>query len=227
MNFVELKPGTSVEGAEVPAYKSEIKSDKYIYLLAGTHGDEVEGVYVLNQLFEWLKENDAIEIPLLIVPILNVDGYRAGTRTNSHGVDLNRNYPANSWSSEARDAKYYPGKSALSEPENQYLIKLFDKYTPHLIISFHSWKPLLNYNGDDCEKYAAHVSKYNNYPVVADIDGHPTPGSLGDFGPEKYGSQVFTFECPPITDDKPLKKIWEENKIGLKSLMSSDLLANL
>ena len=39
---------------------------------------------------------------------------------------------------------------------------------------------MLNYNGDDCLKYAQLMEKFNNYPTVADIEGHPTPGSLGN-----------------------------------------------
>ena len=75
MNFTELKPGTTVEGAEIHAFKSEGKSTKYTYLMAGVHGDEVEGVYILKELFKWIKENEELNIPLVVIPILNVDGY--------------------------------------------------------------------------------------------------------------------------------------------------------
>jgi len=226
MHFAEVKNGQSVEGAEIKAYRSDVKAAKYIYLMAGVHGDEVEGVYILKELFAWLRENEELSLPVIIIPILNLDGYRAGTRTNSHGVDLNRNLPSTNWTGVARDKKYFPGAKSLSEPENQYLVKLFEKFPPNLIISFHSWKPLLNYNGKDCKKYADHLAHFNNYPVVDDIDGHPTPGSLGEFGPEKYGAQVLTFEAPLISDVLTLKEIWDENQIGLKSLLSSDLLTS-
>ena len=154
---------------------------------------------------------------------MNVDGYRASTRVNSHGVDLNRNYPTKNWSSEAREKKYFPGEKALSEPENQFLEKLFQKYPPRIIISFHSWKPMLNFNGD-CEKVAQFLESYNSYPVVAEIEGHPTPGSLGEYGPEKYKAPVLTFECPLLSEDVSLRKIWEENQQGLKELLLSNLL---
>ena len=222
MNFTPLKAGTSVEGDEISAYKSEDKSQKYIYLMAGVHGDEVEGVFILQELFKWLQDED-INIPLIVIPILNVDGYRAGTRVNAHGVDLNRNLPSSNWDEKAREDKYHPGETALSEPENKYLVKLFEKYQPSLILSLHSWKPMLNYNGNDCLKYAQIIHKYNNYPLVADIEGHPTPGSLGEFAPEKYNAQVLTFEAPLITDEKSLQSIWDENKAGLKALLKSEL----
>ena len=103
MDFIEVKvSGRSVEGDEIPCFRSESKASNYVYLIAGTHGDEVEGVYVLQQLFDWLKEDEECNLPLIVLPILNIDGYRASTRVNSHGVDLKRNYPSNNWSPEAR-----------------------------------------------------------------------------------------------------------------------------
>ena len=191
--------------------------------MAGTHGDEVEGVYVLQELFDWLKEDEDVNLPLIVLPILNVDGYRASSRVNAHGVDLNRNFPSSNWTKEAREKKYFPGEKALSEPENQFLDKLFQKHPPRFILSFHSWKPMLNYNGD-CENVAKFLEGYNSYPVHSEIEGHPTPGSLGEYGPEKYQTPVLTFECPLLSEEVSLRKIWEENKQGLQDLLKSDLL---
>jgi protein MpaA len=224
MNFIKLKSGTSVEGDEIPAYRSEPKASTYTYLMAGTHGDEVEGVYLLKQLFEWLQEEDSSPCSFIVIPILNVDGYRAGNRVNAHGVDLNRNYASSCWTSEVREPKYHPGSAPLSEPENIFLDKLFQKYPPHLIISFHSWKPFVNYNGN-CEEAARFIAKYNNYEVMGDIEGHPTPGSLGEYGPQKYSSPVLTFECPLLSDEVTLKDIWQENEKAFKELLKSQYVA--
>ncbi len=224
MNFTPLKSGSSVEGDQILAYKSEDKASKYNYLIAGVHGDEVEGVFILQELFKWVQDED-INAPVIVIPILNVDGYRSGTRVNAHGVDLNRNLPSSNWSDKTRGSKYHPGPEPLSEPENKFIVKLFEKYPPKFILTLHSWKPMLNYNGDDCLKYAQVVHQHNNYPLVADIDGHPTPGSLGEFGPEKYNAQVLTFEAPLISDELSLAQIWEENSQGLKALLTSELIA--
>ncbi len=222
MIFVDLKSGESVEGDIISAYKSDVKNNKYLYLMAGVHGEEVEGVYVLKQLFEWLQENDDLDLPIVVIPIMNVDGYRARTRVNSHGVDLNRNCPTKSWSPKFKKSKNNPGPSALSEPENKYLVGLFEKFPPALIISFHSWKPLLNYNGD-CKDVAEFIGQFNNYPLVSDFE-YPTPGCLGEYGPEKYNSPVLTFECPPLDKDIDLKQIWDQNREGLTELIKSDLI---
>lgn len=223
MIFDSIEPGKTVEGFEIPAFVTDVKSKKYIYLLGGTHGDEVEGVFVLQKLFEWLKDNHELaDLPMVIVPILNIDGYKASTRVNSHMVDLNRNYPTKDWSSEARKPKYNPGPGPLSEPENQFLEELFEEYPPAFILSFHSWKPILNFNGD-CQDIADFLAKHNNYPVQPEI-GYPTPGSLGTYGPEKYGAGVLTFECPVLDTDLSLQQIWEQNRIGLQELFIQKII---
>ena len=224
MIFTPLSSGESVEGNPIEAFKSNKAGDKYLYLMAGTHGDEVEGVYVLKQLFDWLKEEHALkDLPIIVVPILNPDGYRASTRVNAHAVDLNRNYPTENWSSEFKQDKYNPGPGPLSEPENEFLDQLFKKFHPGFILSFHSWKPILNYN-DDAKDIAEYLASYNEYKTAADI-GYPTPGSLGNYAPEKYGSPVLTFECPTLADSgQTLKEIWDDNEQGLKSLIQSELI---
>lgn len=223
MIFSELNPGTSVEGHTIPAFISDTKGSKYLYLLGGTHGDEVEGVYVLKELFSWLKtEHSLKDLPIIVIPILNVDGYRASTRVNAHQVDLNRNYPTKDWTKEHTETKYNPGPKALSEPENVYLDDLMKKYPPNFILSFHTWKPILNYNGDT-QDVAEFLSTYNKYPIASDI-GYSTPGSFGTYVPEKYKAGVLTFECPALATNKTLKDIWKENETGLKAFMQSDLL---
>ncbi len=223
MIFEQLPPGKTVQERKIISYKTAVKSSKFIHLLGGTHGDEVEGIYVLDALFQWLKvRHELKDLPVVVTPILNVDGYEQGTRVNAHCIDLNRNYPASDWSAEFTKDKYNPGPAPLSEPENKYLIGLFNKYPPSFVLSFHTWKPILNYNGN-CKDVADFLGLYNNYPVSETI-GYDTPGSLGTFVPEKYEAGVLTFECPPLSDTKSLKDIWQENQEGLKAFFSSPLV---
>lgn len=222
MNFLPLKSGRSAAENEIKSFQSDLRRKKYLFLLAGVHGDEVEGVYVLEQLFNWLKEAP-FELPLIVLPVLNVDGHQAQTRTNAHHVDLNRNLPTKAWQpTDPQDPKHYSGPQALSEPENVYLVQLMKKFSPGLIISFHAWKPLLNFNGD-CERVAQFIAQFNHYPVEADV-GYPTPGSLGEYGPEKFNAPVLTYELPPFKEDLSLKDIWQQNAAGLKAFLKSELL---
>lgn len=224
MIFSELESGHSLEGHNIPVFKTDIKAQKYLYLIGGVHGDEVEGVFVLKELFSWLKNEHSLkDLPVVVIPILNVDGYRAQTRVNAHHVDLNRNLPTKDWTKEITQPKYNPGPKPLSEPENQFLVKLFDKYKPGFILSFHSWKPILNFNGN-CKDVAEFLHTYNQYEMAGDI-GYPTPGSLGTYAVEKYAAPVLTFECPELKNyNGGLKDIWAENQEGLKKFLASDLV---
>ena len=91
-------------------------------------------------------------------------------------------------------------------------------------MTFHSWKPLLNYNGD-CREIAEFLAGYNNYLVCSDIEGHPTPGSLGEYGPEAYDCPVLTLEFPKLASGVTLEDIWQENAAGLTALFADGPLA--
>ncbi|MFI5391175.1 MAG: succinylglutamate desuccinylase/aspartoacylase family protein [Bacteriovoracales bacterium] len=143
MNFRDLPFGKSNLGEEIQAFISEDKAPKYIYLMAGVHGDEVEGIYVLKNLFEWLKNNEKIKIPLLIIPLLNVDGYRANSRVNAKGVDLNRNLPSKHWTAEAREENIIQAPLPfLSQKTNSWLNYLKNIH-PNLSLAFIPGNPCL------------------------------------------------------------------------------------
>jgi len=60
-----------------------------LYVSAGMHGDEPAGPLAAARL---LRENDWPEADLWLIPCLNPEGMRTGTRGNAQGVDLNRDY---------------------------------------------------------------------------------------------------------------------------------------
>lgn len=220
MKFIELPHGTSVKGEKIPAFKSELDAPTYNYVLGAVHGDEVEGAHLAKEIFKWLSETNEVNMPLVFVPVVNVDGYKAGTRVNGNGVDLNRNLPSAQWTPEAREEKYFPGTAPLSEPENKFLVELFKKYPPRFILSFHSWYPVINYNGK-CKEIADFLASYNKYPIEADFLTHPTPGSLGEFGPQEFGAPVLTFECPVLGEGHTLDSIWKDNEEAFKKLFTT------
>ena len=218
MIFKDLPAGKSVQGRAINAFANSTAKGDFIYLIAGTHGDEIEGIFVLQKLYQWIKTEAKIDLPMVVLPVLNPDGEHLKTRTNANGVDLNRNLGSKNWSPNIREAKYHPGPSPFSEPENLFLRQLFESFRPKLIFSFHSWVPMLNYNGD-CQKIAQFLNHYNNYPICEEIEGHPTPGSLGEYAQEAHQCPVLTFECPRIAEeDITLSGIWQKNREGLCAL---------
>ncbi len=223
MQFDLLTQAKSILGKDIPVYKTGPRKEKNIYLMAGTHGDEPEGIYVLEKLFQWLKtipNTDALS--LIILPILNPDGVELKTRTNANQVDLNRNYPTKDWKPTAEKERYFPGPKPASEPENQFLLELLKTYPPSFIISFHSWKPVIDYNGP-AQKIALFLSQYNDYPV-SDYIGYPTPGSFGTFIDETYHIPVITFECPEQSESLSIEAIWQQNEVALKKLFQDKIL---
>ncbi|MFG1494581.1 M14 family murein peptide amidase A [Halobacteriovorax sp. ZH4_bin.1] len=222
MEFIKLESGKTVNNLEIEAFKNKVDSSRFIYLMAGVHGDEIEGVHCLKEIFSWLKNEVEIDLPLVVIPIVNIDGVNAGTRVNANGVDLNRNLPTQSWEGDFEEAKYNPGVAPLSEPENQYLDKLFKEYPPAFILSIHSWKPIVNYNGD-CKDVAQLLARHNKYPIADDI-GYPTPGSLGTYGSVDLAAPVLTFECPTIDTGITVEEVWQENEAGFKDMITSGIL---
>lgn len=218
MKFTNLKAGRSVLKEKIPAFIHRGNKKDYLYLFAGIHGDEVEGVFVLEKLFQWLQESyDHPDLALIVIPAVNIDGIKQQTRVNANGVDLNRNLPTKDWSLEYKKDRYCPGEKSLSEPENLFLVELFKKYPPRWVVSFHTWKPLLNFNGDG-HRLADFLHPFNHYPI-SETMGYPTPGSMGTYLEENYNCGVLTFECPEASKELTLEKIWRENEKGLKALM--------
>jgi protein MpaA len=120
------------------------------------------------------------------------DGVLLRTRTNSRGVDLNRNLPTKDWSPEIKTERYHPGPQACSEPENQALAAWIENEQPQLIISLHSWQPVINVNGD-CLPVAKILAQMTGYKIDSDI-GYPTPGCLGTFAGLERKSPTITYE---------------------------------
>jgi predicted deacylase len=71
---------------------------KRISIVSGSHGDELEGIYVITMLAEWLKNNrQHIRGTIDLYPSLNSLGIDSITRTVPfYQQDLNRIFPGNS-----------------------------------------------------------------------------------------------------------------------------------
>lgn len=185
--------GHSALGLPIEAFqfKPELGPSK-VLILGGVHGDEVEGVTVALGVLQDLQKTYRLNYSTTVIPRFNPDGVLLKTRANYNGVDLNRNLPTKDWSSEVKSPRYYPGSQPASESENQALIKWLDIHQPQLIISLHSWYPVLNVNGD-CLKIAELLQKRTQYKIDTDI-GYPTPGSLGTYAGLERNWPTLTYE---------------------------------
>ncbi len=183
-------------------------------IIGGVHGDEPEGVVAAQGVLAALIRNFDLKLQVTVIPEFNPEGILNAKRTNSSGVDLNRNLPTKDWTAEFKTERYFPGKSALSEPENKALAQLLDKTEFDIIISLHSWNPMININGPGCEPEADILKSFTDYSIEPDI-GYPTPGSLGTYTGKERSISTITFE---IQRDIDFAKI---NEIHVPALLAS------
>jgi len=163
-----------------------------VLILGGVHGDEYEGIVAAKALLGKFMQSFNYKLQLTIVPEFNIDGSSIAQRKNAAGVDLNRNLPSNDWEANVAQEKYHPGPSPNSEPENQGLVKWLEEHKPQFVLTLHSWKPVLNTNGD-CQAEAEVIAKHTDYKIVESI-GYPTPGCLGTYCGLERGMPTLTYE---------------------------------
>lgn len=187
-----LEKFQSAQGREIVLKGGE--GAKKILVIGVFHGDEPQGKFLIDN---YLKENES---NLLFIPCLNPDGMAQGVRTNSNGVDLNRNFPTKNWEFTEKN-EFFGGDKAASEIETKFVADIIDKYKPELILTLHAPFKVVNYDGD-AREISEKISAIINYPVEASI-GYPTPGSFGTYTGVERGIPTITLELDeecPITD---------------------------
>lgn len=194
----------------------ELKELKPVFLMGGVHGDEPLGVLLAQRTLEFLKSEDkkAQLVPWALVPILNVDGYKKNTRVNGRGVDLNRNYPARSWSPAFEKERYFPGPHPASEPETEALVRFIEEFKPRLLIHCHSWKPMVVCAGAPGMRDAQRLAQSSGYEVQEEI-GYPTPGSLSQYG---WFDRQIPVICIEEDDGASPKDVWPRFESGMREI---------
>ena len=170
-----------------------------ILFIGGIHGDEYAAI---SLTYIWLKTLTApttkIDYHWLFLPLANPDGLfqSPATRINANSVDLNRNFPSpdwdelalKSWQSHTREnPRRFPGNSAASEPETQWLVQLIKRFQPHAIISLHAPYGLLDYDGPE-HALPNKIGQLRHRALGT------YPGSLGRYAGEYLNIPVLTLE---------------------------------
>lgn len=196
--------GQTTTGLPIPAYRFGTTGPELL-VLGGVHGDEIEGVWAGYGLLKTLSKSYDIPARVTLVPAFNMDGVLAKDRRNARKIDLNRNLPTNDWTSEVASERYFPGTSANSESENQALVSFLERTRPRYIVSLHSWKPMLNINGD-CRPEAEAIAKITGY-VIEETIGYPTPGCLGTYSGIERGMPTLTYEIERGLDQESVLRV--------------------
>jgi protein MpaA len=184
-----------------------------VLVIGGVHGDELSSS---SLALHWVQA--AMETPSNIhwrfVPLMNPDGmFQASpTRTNAHGVDLNRNFPTPNWDKEApqywskrtkNDPRRYPGPKPLSEPESKWLFDEMERWKPNLIVSVHAPYGVLDFDGPTSPPQKLGRLYLDQVGIF--------PGSLGNYGGVHKHVPVVTIELPSAIrtpQEAEIRQMW-------------------
>ncbi|HEY2440179.1 MAG TPA: DUF2817 domain-containing protein, partial [Solirubrobacteraceae bacterium] len=137
--------GTSVRGRPIVAWAlGPDRARRKILVVGCIHGNECAGLAITSAL---RRTRPPAGVQLWLVPELNPDGAAADTRQNTHGVDLNRNFPYR-WQYTA-DPTYYSGPRPVSEPETRAAMALVRRIRPAVTITYHQHMDLVDMAGGD------------------------------------------------------------------------------
>ncbi|WP_290764752.1 murein tripeptide amidase MpaA [Fibrobacter sp. UBA4297] len=195
-----LEYGRSVLGAPLLYYPC--KNECKLLVMAGIHGEESETTFLLSRVLRAFDESfDSVAFILCANP----DGVALGTRGNANGVDLNRNFKTQNFSTEKvgsrsileapRDTLLSPGAFAESEPETQTLVALIEKLKPASVLAMHA--PMGCVDAPQKTTLVEGVMEAFNLPWLPDI-GYKTPGSFGTWCGER-NLECVTLELPRMS----------------------------
>ncbi|HEY5806021.1 MAG TPA: DUF2817 domain-containing protein [Candidatus Saccharimonadales bacterium] len=199
--------GTSVQNRSITAYRFG-SGGSYVVFVGGTHGDEKSSTHTLNSFVDYL-ESHGDQIPanrtVVVIPNLNPDGYAKSQRVNANNVDLNRNFPANSWKQSVTmpGGTYNAnggGSAPLSEPESRSLANYILSVNPQLVLTYHAAAGVVipNDSGDSVALAKTYDSKSNlNYASnsqTGTIFNYDTTGAFEDWLHDKYSIPALLIE---------------------------------
>jgi protein MpaA len=184
--------GRSVEGRPIQAIGIGSGTAIRTVLVVGCiHGSEPAGIAIAQRLQTAPAPPGSA---LWIVPDLNPDGVAAGTRTNAHLVDLNRNFPWHWRPLGPPGDPQYAGPRPLSEPESGAAARLILRVRPQITIWFHQPAALVDLSGGNPRierRFAALVG----LPVIR-LQRYP--GSAVNWSNAQLpGTTAFVVELPP------------------------------
>lgn len=208
-------------------------------LLSAVHPNEKTPIPMGFRLARHLLKHPELikkDQQIVIAPLVNPDGFFVPNplRTNSRGVDPNRNFFTLDWYQKSlatwqtarnRSLPHFPGHFPNSEIETLFQVRLIDEFQPDKILSIHAPLGFLDYDGPGDQKpdpltpteskarsLAAAISeKSNNYRVV---DYSFYPGSLGNFAGNERHIPTVTLELK-TTDSRKVDEYWTQFLPGI------------
>ncbi len=234
--------GHSVEGRPLLVWvfgEEHAKNTTLVFSMV--HPDEINPLYLGLKLLEWFEITPIEKRPkgrVVVAPLVNPDAFfgEPKTRTNSRGVDLNRNLPTADWKANAllawrnqyrSNPRRFPGKEANSEPETVFQAHLIEEFKPQKILSIHAPLGYLDYDGPN----TLALSRFSKQTVQRSlqlkkklnaISGGFFPGSLGNYAGQERGLPTITLELPTAKPELA-KAYWVDFRSKMNTLFSFEV----
>lgn len=195
--------GYSERGRPIIAY-SFGSGSKTVLFQGAMHGNEGNTKALLDTWIGALEASPS-QIPagtrVVVIPLVNPDGYAAGSRYNANSIDLNRNFNTTDWKTDIETVFGEPkpgggGDAPESESESKALAAYTSKLSPSLTLSYHSVAGYVIAN--TCGNSSAVAASY---------------ASLTGYRNQTGVSGAFSYEITGTYDD------WMCQRLGLRSVL--------
>ncbi|MEO8376092.1 MAG: DUF2817 domain-containing protein [Candidatus Sumerlaeota bacterium] len=195
--------GKSVEGRPLRVLVLG-KGPEVVLIMATIHGNENAGTPLIQKLVEFIDRHPDVlqNRTVVLMPVVNPDGYFHDQRFNMHRVDLNRNFPA----SNRDEWRTSSGPIPLSEPESLAIKQVLDRFHPNRIVSMHEPLTTIDWDGPGAD-IARHMGKFANLPV-RQIGSRP--GSLGSYAGGELKIPIVTLEFPKGSGARDEDDLWRD-----------------
>ncbi|HET7901415.1 MAG TPA: M14 family metallopeptidase [Candidatus Nanopelagicales bacterium] len=184
--------GRSVDGRTLVATRQgSADATRVLVVLGQMHGEEWPGPLTVDLLRTMRPATGTV---IWSVRSMNPDGGAVGRRWNSHGVNLNSNFPDKF----LRDSR--SGPRALSEPESQAVARFLTAVQPDLVISLHGFSEAVDTTGGG--RRAAYARTFSALSGITPAHvvpcGGPCHGNLTDWytATSRTSGVAFTVEMP-------------------------------
>lgn len=211
--------GHSVDGREI-VVRTFGDGPRDVVIVGGLHtGSEDNTRVIVEQLATYIATYPSIvpdSVTLHVIASANPDGTARGVHTNANGVDLNRNWPADDWTTDACHPSSgcrqgLGGPAPLSEPETAALYNFIQATRPEITIVWHAEAPLIEANEvPGADVYGSLFAAAAGYPYVEEWTAYDISGELIDALEQRLALRAFDVElsrCCTVTEDDFIRSL--------------------
>lgn len=176
-SFLKIVAGSAMARRRMPFMSAEsaVEPDgPIVWLTACSHGDEVGGIVVIQEVFKQLRRTPLLQGKVLALPLMNPIGFETGSRQITlSGEDLNRSFPGDS-------------QGSFAERIAHMIFRRIADTRPTIVLDFHNdWirsipyaviDPLSGPEHEPVLRQVEHFAAITGFAVVTETE--PLPRAL-------------------------------------------------